>query len=72
MRRILRQLIILVNKNAVPKEYGSSETLNRYFQRWSEASVFKKMWRAGVTEYDELKGLEWRWQAADSCQTKAP
>jgi putative transposase len=30
------------------------------------------MWRAGLTEYDELKGLEWKWQAADGAITKAP
>lgn len=59
--------------NAAPKsEFGSGKTLHRYFQRWSRCGVFKKLWRAGLTEYDEFKGLEWRWQAADGCLTKAP
>ncbi len=49
--------------NAAPKEYGSGKTLHRYFQRWHRASVFKRMWQAGLTEYDELKGLAWKWQA---------
>ena len=59
--------------NAAPKsEFGSGKTLHRYFQEWSRRGVFKQLWRAGLTEYDELKGLQWRWQAADGCLTKAP
>jgi putative transposase len=30
------------------------------------------MWRAGLQEYDEINGLEWKWQAADGAMTKAP
>ena len=29
-------------------------------------------WRAALTDYDELKGLDWSWLSADGCQTKAP
>jgi putative transposase len=58
--------------NAAAKEYGSGKTLHRYFQYWSRCGVFKKMWRAGLAEYDELKGLEWKWQAVDGAITKAP
>lgn len=59
--------------NAAPKsEFGSGKTLHRYFQYWSRCGVFKKLWRAGLSEYEEVKGLEWRWQAADGCLTKAP
>lgn len=58
--------------NAAPREFGSGKTLHRYFQRWSRAGVFKRMWRAGLEEYDEVIGLEWKWQAADGAITKAP
>jgi putative transposase len=58
--------------NAAPTEYGSGKTLHRYFQRWQRAGVFKRMWLAGLTEYDELQGLEWKWQAVDGAMTKAP
>lgn len=58
--------------NAAPKEYGSGKTLHRYFQYWSRRGVFKKMWKAGLAEYDELNGLEWTWQAVDGAITKAP
>lgn len=58
--------------NAAPAEYGSGKTLHRYFQRWQRARVLKRMWQGGLAEYDEWKGLEWKWQAADGAITKAP
>jgi putative transposase len=58
--------------NAAPKEFGSGKTLHRYFQRWSRAGVFKRMWKQGLLEYDEVKGIAWNWQAVDGAMTKAP
>jgi transposase len=58
--------------NALPKEWGSGKTVHRYFQRWVRAGVFKRLWQAGLTEYDDLKGIDWKWQAADGAMTKAP
>ncbi|MFP5262663.1 MAG: hypothetical protein ACLGJB_12235, partial [Blastocatellia bacterium] len=42
--------------NAAPEEFGSGKTLHRYFQLWASKRVFKRMWRAGPEEYDEIKG----------------
>lgn len=58
--------------NAAPKEFGSGKTLHRYFQLWTRKRVFKRMWQAGLEEYDELKGIEWQWQSVDGAITKAP
>jgi putative transposase len=58
--------------NAAPKEFGSGKTLHRYFQAWTRKRVFKRMWRVSLEEYDEVKGLDWKWQAADGAITKAP
>jgi putative transposase len=58
--------------NALPREYGSGKTAHRYFQRWVQAGVFKRLWQAGLNEYDDLKGIAWQWQAADGAMTKAP
>lgn len=59
--------------NALPQEtFGSGKTAHRYFQRWVRAGVFRQMWIAGLTPYDELKGIAWKWQAADGAMTKAP
>lgn len=59
--------------NALPETFGvSGKTAHRYFQRWVRAGMFKRMWQAGLLEYDELKGIDWKWQAADGAITKAP
>jgi putative transposase len=60
--------------NALPqKQFGvSGKTANRYYQRWVRAGVFKRMWQAGLEEFDELKGILWKWQSADGAITKAP
>jgi putative transposase len=58
--------------NAAPEEFGSGKTLHSYFQKWSRRGLFRKMWRVGLSEYDEVKGIDWKWQAADGALTKAP
>lgn len=57
---------------AAPKEYGSGSTLHLRFQQWERAGVWKRLWKAGLAEYDELAGIAWRWQSADSSSGKAP
>ena len=47
-------------------------TAHDRFQEWVKAGVFRKFWEAGLTEYDELKGIDWSWLSADGAQTKAP
>ncbi|BCX05818.1 MAG: hypothetical protein KatS3mg053_3756 [Candidatus Roseilinea sp.] len=72
MTGILYALRTGIPWNAMPKEYGSGKTVHRYFQRWVQAGVFKRMWQAGLAEYDEVKGIAWKWQAGDGAMTKAP
>ena len=50
----------------------SSSTAHRCFQQWVQAGVFARFWEQGLTEYDELKGIDWRWQSMDGAMTKAP
>jgi len=57
---------------AAPKEYGSGSSLHRYFQEWEQAGVFRKLWKAALLEYDELKGIQWNWQSVDGAMTKSP
>lgn len=47
-------------------------TAHDRFQRWVEAGVFLRFWQAGLTAYDELKGLDWSWLAMDGAMSKAP
>jgi putative transposase len=57
---------------ALPRSLGAASTVHDRFQEWREAGVFERMWQAGVMEYDEVKGLDWEWQAMDGAMTKAP
>ncbi len=57
---------------AAPREFGSGSTLHRRFQHWVARGVFRRLWQAGLMEYDALKGIQWRWQSLDGALTKAP
>ncbi len=50
----------------------SSSSAHRRFQEWTQAGVFRALWAQGLLDYDELKGLDWEWQAMDGAMTKAP
>jgi transposase len=47
-------------------------TAHDRFQEWVRAGVFLKLWKAGLMEYDQLKGIDWSWLSMDGCMTKAP
>ena len=47
-------------------------TAHDRFQQWAQAGVFLRLWQAGVEQFDELKGLDWRWLSIDGAMTKAP
>jgi len=50
----------------------SSSTAHSRFQQWRAAGVFEKLWQMSLQEYDELKGIDWSWQAMDGAMNKAP
>ena len=58
--------------NALPRELGASSTVHDRFQEWERAGFFKAVWQAGLSEYDDLQGIQWEWQAMDGVMTKAP
>lgn len=60
--------------NAVPREkFGvCSSTIHRYFQEWCSDGLFLKLWQKGLSEYDEMEGIAWTWQSADSSSIEAP
>jgi len=57
---------------AVPKEYGAGSSIHTYFQEWTKAGFFEKIWAKGLEKYDELEGIGWEWQSLDGCMVKAP
>lgn len=57
---------------AMPKQFGSGSAIHAYFQAWVKRGVFQRLWALAVTEYDDLKGIDWTWQSMDGAMTKAP
>ena len=57
---------------AAPQEYGSGSALHNYFQLWTRAGVFRKLWRNALAEYDQRKRIRWTWQTLDAELHKAP
>lgn len=57
---------------ALPKQFGSSSSIHAYFQEWAHSGFFKKIWKKGLAEYDDMKGIGWEWQSIDGSMIKAP
>jgi transposase len=57
---------------AVPRKFGSPATIHRRFLEWADHGYFEALWRAGLTAYEEMHGLQWEWQAIDGAMLKAP
>jgi transposase len=57
---------------AVPPEFGSGSGVHNYFQLLVKRRIFTKLWKAALEEYDELKGIDWKWQSIDGTMSKAP
>ena len=58
--------------NALPREVGASSTVHDRFQAWERAGFFKALWQAGLSQYDDLAGIEWEWQAVDGVMRHLP
>ncbi|MDR1788968.1 MAG: transposase [Opitutaceae bacterium] len=71
---ILRVLRTGCQWNSITKvrDGVSSSSAHRYFQEWTRQGVFLALWQKKITEYDELEGVSWEWQAADGTLLKAP
>ena len=55
----------------LPKEYGSGSTCHRRFQQWSLSKVFERLWTRLLKVYDDVVGIQWKWQSLDSISVKA-
>ena len=75
-RRVFEGIVYVLRTGcqwkAIPKEFGASSSIHKYFLNWALAGLFQTMWASGLTEYDELKGIDWEWQSIDGSMTKAP
>ena len=75
-RRVFEGIVFVLRTGiqwkALPKQYGASSSVHKYFQEWEAAGMFKALWKRGVKLYDQQQGIKWRWQAIDGAKFKAP
>lgn len=58
--------------NALPRAIAASTTVYDRFRLWMADGFFHALWKAGLTEFDEVMGIDWQWQSLDAVMTKAP
>lgn len=76
-RRVFEGIVFVLRTGcqwkSLPKErFGSASSIHKYFRQWLKAGFFLSLWRAGLTEYDEMEGIAWKWQSIDGAMIKAP
>jgi putative transposase len=58
---------------ALPRqEYAPGSTVHGRFRQWVKVGVFERAWKVLLEYYDQVVGIEWKWQALDGVITKAP
>src|SRR6266487_1856369 len=57
---------------AAPRTYGSGSTLHRRFQEWECAGIIRAILQHMLRLYDQIRGIDWQWQAADTKLLPAP
>ena len=57
--------------NQLPQEFGDDASIHRTLQRWEKLDLFGKLWAVLLRQCDFLGGVEWDWQSADGCLSKA-
>lgn len=57
--------------NQLPQELGDDSTIHRTFQRWEACGLFPRIWAVIQTRCEELGGVDWEWQSADTAMGKA-
>jgi transposase len=76
MRKVVGGILYVLSTGcqwkAMPTQFGSGSAIHAYFQEWVELGVFAELWELALTEYDDLKGIDWKWQSMDGAMTKAP
>ena len=57
---------------ALPKDiFGSPSSIHAYFKKWEEQGFFSELWKKGLAEYEEMKGIAWEWTLDTTRSAKA-
>jgi putative transposase len=75
LRKALNGIILRLRSgiqwNQLPKGFGDDSSVHRTFQRWVRLGILDLIWGALVADCEELEGVRWEWQAADTSMGKA-
>jgi putative transposase len=76
-RRVLNGILYVLRTGcqwkSLPKEwFGASSSLHAYFQAWQRLGIWGRILALLLRYYDQVKGIQWRWQALDSKSVAAP
>lgn len=75
MRRTLSGIFYVLTTGCqwrkLPREFGASSTVFRYFRAWVKAGIFERIWAEALRLYDEKQGIAWSWQAIDGSIKKS-
>ena len=57
---------------SLPKDiFGSPSSIHAYFKKWEAQGFFSEMWKKGLAEYEEMKGIAWEWTLDTTRSAKA-
>ncbi len=57
---------------SLPKEfYGSPSSIHAYFKKWEAQGLFSELWKKGLAEFEEMKGIAWEWTLDTTRSAKA-
>jgi putative transposase len=75
LRKALNGIILRLRSgiqwNQLPEEFGDDSSVHRTFQRWVRLGILDLIWGVLVADCEELGGVHWEWQAADTSMGKA-
>ena len=75
LRRVFNGIIFRLRTgcqwNRLPEAFGDDSTVHRHFQRWCHCGIFARMWAVLIEACEDLDGVDWEWQAADTMMGKA-
>ena len=57
---------------SLPKEfYGSPSSIHAYFKKWEAQGLVSELWKKGLAEFEEMKGIAWEWTLDTTRSAKA-
>jgi putative transposase len=75
LRRVLNGVIFRLRTGCpwhqLPARFGDESTVPRHFQPWCHRGLLARSWALLVETCDELGGVDWPWQAADTAMGNA-